>query len=254
MLQSVARRPLRGALAAFFALAALPASGTAQTPTVDDIVDRYVQTIGGRDAVLAATSSRTLGRMEIPAAGMSGEIEVLIAGPGDMIQRSSIAGFGESTSGMTGGRAWSVDPMQGARLVDGAEAEQMQHSADPSVALRDARHFTSREVMGERDIDGERCIEVRFVWQSGREMVDCFSIESGLIVASRSTIDSPMGSVEATTRVKEYRDFGGIRTPTLMLQDIGPFQQRITIESVEYGTVTRADVAPPAQIRTLLDG
>jgi hypothetical protein len=252
MLQTFARASMRRVLLAAVAVLALPAAGAAQT--VDEVVGRYIEAIGGRDAVLNATSSRTVGRVEIPAAGMAGDIEVLIAGPRDMVQKSTIAGFGESMSGMTGGRAWSVDPMQGARLVEGAEAEQMMNSADPTVALRDPKHFTSRDVIGERDVDGARCIEVRFVWQSGREMVDCFSTESGLIIASRSTIDSPMGSVEVNTRAKEYREFGGIRMPTVLLQDMGPFQQRITIESVEYGVVTQADVAPPSQIRTLLEG
>lgn len=254
MLQTFGRVSFRRALVAVAAVAAVPASGVAQTPTVEEIVARYVDAIGGRDAVLQATSSRTVGHLEIAAAGMSGDIEVLIAGPRDMLQRSAIAGFGESLSGITDGRVWSLDPMQGARLVDGPEAEQMMHSADPTVALRDPHHFSSRAVVGERDIEGDRCIEVRFVWHSGREMVDCFSLASGLLIASRSTVDSPMGSVEINTRALEYREFGGVRIPTVLLQDMGPFQQRVTIASVEYGTVTTEDVAPPEAIRALLDG
>jgi hypothetical protein len=244
---------VRGLVAAALVFGMQPAIAVAQTPTVDELVARYVDAIGGRDAVLGATSSRTVGHVEVPAAGMTGDVEVLVAGPGNMLQRTTIPGFGESVSGLTDGRAWAIDPMQGARLVEGAEAEQLANSADPTVALRDASHFTTREVIGTREVDGEQCVDVRFVWQSGREMVDCFSVESGLLVASRSTVDSPMGSIEIVSRITEYRDFGGLRIPTVIRQEMGPIQQHLTISSVEYGTVTDADVEPPAQIRALLD-
>jgi len=237
------------------AVAALPAGASAQAaqPTVDEVIDRYVQAIGGRDAVMRQTSSRTVARVEMPAMGMSGNMEVLIASPGNMIQRMNLSGFGESQSGVIDGRAWSMDPMQGARLVTGAEAEQAVQSTEPTVALRDARHFTTREVVGEREYDGESCIAVRFVWTTGRETTDCFSTETGLLVASQSTMESPMGSAEILTRATEYQDFGGVRMPTVIRQSVMGMEQVITIESVEYGEVSAADVAPPAAIRTLLD-
>jgi hypothetical protein len=254
MMQTSPRGIARRVLLAAGALALVPFAAAAQTPTVDEVVNRYIDAIGGREAVLAGAVSRTVGKIAIPAAGMTGDVEVLVAGPRDMVQRSSIAGFGESQTGLTDGRAWSIDPMQGARLVEGPEAEQMVHTADPTVALRAAHHFATREVVGERDVEGETCIEVRFVWTSGREMVDCFSVESGLLISSHSTIEGPMGSMQITTRALEYREFGSILMPTVLLQDLGPFQQRVEIELVEYGNVTKADVAPPAAIRTLLDG
>jgi hypothetical protein len=245
------RAAVVGALA-LLVLAGAPALAVAQ-PSAEQVIARYVEAIGGRDAVLRQTSSRTIARMEIPAMGMSGEIEVLIASPGNMIQKLTIAGLGESQTGVIDGKAWAVDPMQGPRLITGGEAEQLVHSTDPTVALRDAKHFTSREVVGEEEYDGEKCVAVRFVWVSGRQSTDCYSTETGLLIASRSQVESPMGIADMTTRAGNYRDHGGVRMPTTLNQSMMGVEQRITIESVELGGVSADAVEPPAAIRTMLD-
>jgi hypothetical protein len=245
---------VRAALA-IAVVAGAPAAASAQAqPTADQVIERYVTAIGGRAAVMAQTSSRTVARMEIPAMGMGGTVEVLVASPGNMIQKLTLAGMGESQTGVTNGRGWSIDAIQGARLVTGAEAEQLLHSTEPTVALRDPKHFTSRDVIGEQEFDGEKCVAVRFVWTSGRESTDCYSVETGLLVATRSTFDSPMGSVEVLIRALDYKEYGGVRMPTTMKQTMMGMEQKITIESVEFGNVTAEQVTPPAAIRTMLEG
>jgi hypothetical protein len=244
---------LRRPTLALLALLAFPAAAAAQQPTVDEIVNRYVQAIGGRDAVLQRTSVRSVGRIEVPAMGMSGTMEILIASPGNMLQKLTVSGFGESQTGVTEGRAWAVDPMQGARLMTGAEADQLLHSADPSTSLRDAKHFSTREVIGQAEHGGVSCIEVRFVWTSGREMVDCYGVEDGLLVATRMSVESPMGTIDVVTLATEYREFEGLRMPTVMVQRMMGAEQRIMLDTVEFGKISQADVAPPAAIRTLLE-
>jgi hypothetical protein len=249
--RTFARRVTMAALA----VVAMPVIAAAQSsqPTVDQVVERYLQAIGGRAAVMGQTSSRTVARVELPAMGMAGNLEVLVASPGNMLQKMNFPGLGDSQAGVVGGRAWAIDPMQGARLVTGAEAEQNVHATDPTVAVRDPKHFTTREIVDEREYEGQRCIAVRFVWTSGRESVDCFSTETGLLVASSARMDSPMGAMEVLTIASDYKEFGGVKMPTKLRQSMMGMEQVITIESVEVGTVTAADIQPPAAIRTLLD-
>jgi hypothetical protein len=240
------------------ACVAMLAAGTpalhAQTPTIDDVLARYITAMGGRDAVLARPASRMAGRISVPAMGLEGTLEVVVATPGDMVQRMYIPGMGESLSGLTGGRAWSLDPMQGARLIEGIEAEQLRHAADPTVALRDAAHFAERKVIGTGEYNDAPCVEVQFVLHSGRQMIDCFSTDTGLLVGTKTTIDSPMGSMDVVVRITDYGTFDGITLPTGFVQTMMGIEQRIIVESVEFGAVDAADVAPPNAIRTLLDG
>ncbi len=54
--------------------AASPCSAAAQeAPTADEIVARYVQAIGGEDAIRAQTSMTARGTFAWPAMGVSGE-------------------------------------------------------------------------------------------------------------------------------------------------------------------------------------
>ncbi|HKK93326.1 MAG TPA: hypothetical protein VJ925_07810 [Longimicrobiales bacterium] len=247
-------RSLRHGAVALTALAALPAVVSAQDlPPAEEVIDRYVEAIGGRDAALQSMSARTVGSFSMPAMGVTGDLTVLTGEDGQMYTSVTIPGMGEMRSGYTGEVGWSVDPLTGPRLLDGAELDAMREQADDRYAVRDPALFTSVTTVGENEYDGEACWEVAYVWVSGRESSECFSKETGLLIASTSTQESPMGSVDVVTRMSDYQQFGDLFLPTTMRQSAMGQEQVMTIESVEFGTVDASDLEPPAAILTLIN-
>jgi hypothetical protein len=243
---------LRRTPAALLAAALLAAPAVAQeVPPAEQLVNRYVEALGGRDAVLAQRTSRTRGTFEMPAAGLAGNLEVVMSS-GRMASVVEIPGLGTIRSGFDGTHGWSVDPMMGARLMTGAELEALREQANPLMAVRDPSLFQSMETVRRTEMGGEPCWEVRTVTTGGREVVDCYHVESGLLVSQSSTTDSPMGSVQATNHFSEYRDFGGVMMPTRMVQETMGMQQVMTITSVEFDGIDAADVAAPAEIHALM--
>lgn len=243
----------RGAVALGLALA-LPAGAAAQDiPPAQEIIDRYVEAIGGRDAALMSISSRTVGSFSMPAMGVEGELVVLTGEGDEMYTTVTIPGLGEMQSGYTGEVGWSVDPMTGPRLLEGAELDAMREQSDDLYAVRDASLFTSFETVGEAEYDGEACWEVHYVWASGRESTECYSKETGLLIASVSTQESPMGTVDMVTRFSDYERFGDLTMPTTMRQSAMGQEQVMTIESIEFGSVDPAELEPPAAILTLIN-
>jgi hypothetical protein len=234
-------------------IGAQPLTAQDTPPPAEEVIERYLAAIGGRDLLLRRTSSHTTGRVEVPAAGMTGAIEVLVAGPRAATMRATIEGFGEQQMGILGDVAWSIDPMAGPRLLEGGEKDTMVETADPTVAARDAHHFSTRESIGFAEYDGERCVEVRYVFHSGRETVDCYSLESGLLIGNRTQRQTAMGSMPVTTRLTEYREFGGMRLPTRLVQQVAGIEQITTIEAVHYDVVEESAIRMPPQIRALVD-
>jgi hypothetical protein len=92
---------------------------------------------------------------------------------------------------------------------------------------------------------------VRVVSRSGRESFDCYAVDTGLLVASVSTQESPMGSMTITTQLGEYKQFGNVRMPTRMTQEMMGQQQTMTITSVEFDVVDDAAFSLPAEIQAL---
>ena len=232
-------------------LAAAPAAAQ-ELPPAGQLVQRYVEAVGGRDALLAPQSTRTRGTFQIPAAGLGGELVAVTARPGRMATHVTIPGLGVIRSGFDGTHGWSLDPMTGARLLSGAELETMRESANPLMMVRDPSLFRTMETVERTEMAGEPCYRVRTVTLAGREGSDCYHVETGLLVAQVATQESPMGSTVVTTYMSEYRPFGGVLMPTKLVQDLGMMQQNITITGVEFDVVEEADLAPPAEIHALM--
>lgn len=241
----------RAALAlAVFAAAPQLVAAQDQLPRPAALVTRYVEAIGGRDAVLAAPASRTTGTFEMAAAGLKGELEVVQSG-NRIATKVSIPGLGVIRNGYDGRIGWSLDPMTGARLLEGKELDAMRDEAHELSNVRDASLFTSMETIERTEIGGEACFLVKLVWKSGRETFDCYSVDTGLMVATRAHQESPMGRVEATVRYTDYKEFGGLKMPTRILQDMMGMQQTMTILTVEFGNVDAAALELPAEIKAL---
>ena len=116
-------------MAALLVLALVAGAGAARTQTVDlpparQIIDRFVAAVGGADAILKHRSRRVMGTFSVPAQGLSGELEVLAAAPDRQVVRIKLAGIGDIQQGFDGRVAWTIDPMTGPRVLEGAALEQ----------------------------------------------------------------------------------------------------------------------------------
>jgi hypothetical protein len=229
------------------------ATTTAALPAGRAIIDRYVQAIGGREAVMRHRSIRYVGAFEMPAAGMKGELTIVQAAPDKMAMTVDLPGMGQMVSGYDGTVGWSINPMQGPRVLEGKELEQLREDAGPAGMLRPPDRVRSAETVELTTLNGQACYKVKITYNSGRESFDCYSSETGLIVGTIQTQESPMGAIEVTTLLDEWKEFGGFKTPTrLRLQMLGQ-EQLLTIDRLEFDRPEDAKaVEVPEQIRPLV--
>ena len=106
-----------------------------QLPTGREVIDRYVEAIGGAAAFAAVQSIRATGSVEIAAAGISGTVELLVGRPNKMRVNSGIAGVGMIMRGYDGAVGWSMDPMAGPALVVDRELAELIDEAQFDAPL-----------------------------------------------------------------------------------------------------------------------
>lgn len=240
-------------------LALAPASVAAQdspsaeaVPSAEEVIGRYVEAIGGADAIRSHTSMHMMGEFAMPGMGISGTLEVFQTDPHLSLTRIELQGVGTITAGFNGEVAWEMNPFQGPRIKEGAELAQVRDESGTGAMLRDAALFESRETVGRSEWSGEACWRVKLVWKSGREAFDCYSIDTGLLIGSEMTAATGMGDVPATMTMTDYKDFGGVLLASKVRQEAMGMEQVFTFTTVSYEPIDPSVFALPAEIQALV--
>jgi hypothetical protein len=226
---------------------------SASLPTGRAIIDRYVEAIGGRDAVLRHQSIRSVGTFEMPAAGVKGDLTVVQMAPNKMAMTIDLPGVGQMVSGYDGTVGWSINPMQGPRVLEGKELAQLREDAGPAAMLRSPDRIRSSETLELTTMNGKPCYKVKITYHSGRESFDCYSSETGLLVSMTQTQESPMGAVQVTTLFDDWKEFGGLKSATKVRMQMLGQEQLLTVDRIEFDRPEDAKaVEVPEQIKPLV--
>lgn len=223
-------------------------------PSAADIVSRYVKAIGGADAIQKVTSVKQTGTLSMPAMGLGGDTEALMTMPNKSSTRITIGGLGEMLVGTDGTVAWSVNPMQGPRLLEDKELAAAKETADfVGQMMMPADRFTSIDVVGAADFGGEKTYQVKFVSKAtGVVTQRYFSVATGLLRGAEATTETPMGSVSSVSTYSDYKAFGGIMFPTKTETSVGPQTMVMTTTNVEFNTVPATAIAIPESIKPMI--
>ncbi len=221
-------------------------------PTARSIIDRYIQAIGGRKAILAHTSSHATGTMTVPGSGMTGTLDIYGAKPNKTLVKINIGGIGEVMEGFDGKIGWSMSPMTGPRLTEGKELEEKIFDADFYSDLHDEGRYVSMTTVDKALFDGRPCYKVSLIRKSGAEDFDFYEVETGLKAGAIGTRESQMGPMNVTYVHTDYKKFGGLLVPTTMKQSAMGVQQFLTLTAVEFDSVDPSVFELPAPIKALL--
>jgi len=222
-------------------------------PDATTIIRRYVEAMGGAE-LRDKQGMVTEGTFSLPAMGTTGAMEVSQARPNHIVLHMTLPGIGDLRSGFDGTVGWSLNPLEGPRVLSGNELEQVRDDADFSATLRDERLVESMETIDRREVEGQACYRVRIVWKSGRETFDCYAIESGLLISTDLRTETVMGTVDATVLFSDYREFDGVRVPTRTVQKVMGQEMVMTVNSVRFEPIDPAVFELPAEIKALVRG
>lgn len=220
------------------------AATAADTPTVDEILARHVEALGGKAALQKVTSRIVKFKSESDRLGNS-EGELFTTVPNKQRSHIDLGSTGTIDEGFDGTVAWAQTPWEGLRVKAGDELAKVQRDAEfyrdlklkelhPDLALK------GKEKAGEEDA---YLLESKPSATSKEKF--WFSVKSGLLVRRDSEYQGPQGTVSVSALVPEYKTFDGLKYPAAMKMKIGVGDQafEFTMKFTEVKTNEKIDAA-----------
>ena len=249
-------------LTTLFILAALAASAFAQggpqksaddtkaspaLPTADQIIEKYVQAIGGKAAIEKQTSRVSKGSLEISAVGLKGTAEVYEKAPNMTATIINLDGFGLVREGFDGKIAWSQDPQMGLREKAGAELASAKLDAEFFKPLRVKQLYPKLVVKGKDKIGDKEVYVLEATPAESAVETWYFDTQTGLMLRQDSEREGPMGKQPVQIFFDNYKDVDGIKLAFTLRQVTPQFSVDIKIDDVKHNVpIDDAKFAKPA--------
>ncbi|MCZ6836948.1 MAG: hypothetical protein O7G85_14320 [Planctomycetota bacterium] len=245
---------------ASFCLTSMNTTISAQTtqddklPQAEALLQKMIKAAGGEKVIRSHNHQTLTGTFSVPAQGLMGSLSIYSAAPNLQTLHLEIENIGELLNGYDGKTAWSVHPMNGPDVLEGAQREGAVIQADYYATINYKKNYDSIEVVGKTEFGGKDCYELKLVTPEGVESSTFIDASSYLVIGSIRTVETPQGELEVTTVSSEYKEFDGEMIATKSEQDFGGFmQQTITFEEVSFEAFDHAIFEYPESIKKLVE-
>jgi hypothetical protein len=226
---------MRKAVLAFAILAIAAVSATAQT--ADDIVAKYIKTVGGMEKIQAVTALRRTGKV---IAGGGFEIPLVEENKRPNLVRQDITIQGLIGSNAYDGKVgWKIAPWQGKKdpeTMGEAEMKSIIDSSDFDGPLVNYKQKGNKvEYVGMDEVEGTDTFKLKVTMKNGE--VQYFYMDTDYYVPIK--IDTKRmirgAEIEFETVLGDYKEVDGWYIPYSV--EVGakgsPFKQKIAYEKIE---------------------
>jgi hypothetical protein len=195
--------------------ACLPASPQgANAPSVDQILDHYVQAVGGKESLEKVTSRAMKGTLENSDDGTTSPAQVFTKAPNKYLTVVNLSDGGEILEGWNGETGWGKDPDSGLHETGKAEQVAAKRDYDFYRETRLKELFPKMALTGKTKVDDRDAYIVEATSADGATEKLYFDVETGLLVRrdfERVTIDD--GIVLYEVDYDDYKDVDGLKLP-----------------------------------------
>ncbi len=215
-------------------------------PTVQEILAKYVQAIGGKEANEKIKSRMMKGTLELMPMGVKGTFENLSAAPNKSIMKISLEGIGDIIEGFDGTTAWSINPLQGNRDKQGEELAQTKLTYDFYRETNLGKLYPKMELKGTEKICANEAYVVVGTPNNLPSETFYFDTKSGMLLRQDSTAISPEGKMPTKTFFEDVREVDGVKIPFKIRSILPQMEFSITATEVKHNVaVEDAQFAKP---------
>jgi hypothetical protein len=222
------------------------AAKPAATPTVDELLDKYVKALGGKEALEKPTSRVGKGSMELEGMGLGGPVEMYAKAPNKSALYIDLQGVGKIVNVYDGAKGYALSP-EGLNELSGSALAQAQRNADFYEPLNLKKHFAKMEVTGKEKVEAADAYVVVATPATGDPEKLYFAVDSGLLVRIDTDNDTPQGKMSFATYVSDYKEVDGIKIAHTLRQVSSAFTAVIKMSEVKHNiTIEDAKFAKPS--------
>jgi hypothetical protein len=207
---------------------AAPAAGGTRTP--DAILADAVQATGG-----AAWHVHKTARMKLTLAfegmNMGGPAEHFQTATDKALTITTLPGVGRVSEGTNGQVFWSQDPVNGLRVLDGAEAEQARIESCWNADLKAHELYPKIELAPDSPA-GLECLVL--TPKSGAPIRNCYDRQTHLQVLQEGIRATAQGDVPFRSKETDWRTVAGIKMAYSSETQAGPITILTTINDVAF--------------------
>ncbi|HYA17478.1 MAG TPA: hypothetical protein VEF06_08430 [Bryobacteraceae bacterium] len=241
---------MRTRLAAVF-LVCFSTALAADLPSGESLIQRFIERSGGEEAYSKIHTASLTGTVEVEGQNLRGTIEMAEEGEKSWTA-IDLAGIGRTEQAFDGETAWEINPIQGARLIEGEEKSVLKRSSGLALISSWKQDYSSIRTIGEETVHARPAWKVEMTPKEGRPETYLFDKDSGLLVRMSAVVSTPLGDIAAEFELSDYRSLDGIQTPFTMTQ--GAMGQLIVIhfDRIVYNaTLPKDRFAMPAEVAAL---
>jgi hypothetical protein len=230
------------------------ASNATNEPTGEEVIAKFIEVTGGKDAYARQKTRVMTGTISIVGQNVSGPMTITQKAPNLTRVTGSVANV-TFDRGFDGKTAYEVHSMLGTRIIEGTERELMEQQSLATPLNNLGGFFSSIENAGVEQIDDRDAYKIELTTKGGQKLTQWYDVESGLMSRMLMTMEMPMGKLEITINNSDWKDVGGVKVPHKMTQQIQPMgiEQNIEFTKIEANVdVPDEKFAPPEEVKEML--
>jgi len=180
------------------------------TETVDQVLDKYIQALGGRDAI-AKLKARTRKGTVTNRTNQTASVTIEDTAAGQI--RTAIDGQPAPTTRAFDGKAAWIQGANRVRDLEGVETTNVSLAADLALPLSLKDTYNALAVQAYGRIAGHQVITMQGRRANGISEQLMFDRETGLLTRRIIQLRTPMGELPVQIDYADYRAVDGVQTP-----------------------------------------
>ncbi|MGA8216271.1 MAG: c-type cytochrome [Candidatus Sulfotelmatobacter sp.] len=185
-------------------------SNDASMPSADQILGKYLQSVGGAEA--AARISTRIQKGTLTVGSQHFPVEILTKAPSRRVTTVHFPG-GDSVTGVSGDEGWLSTPGRALHDMTPAEVDAAKMDAELFFPAGLQRFFKELRVRQKEQINGHETYVVLGIRDNQPPVQLYFDQESGLLVRVLRYAETPLGRNPTQIDYADYREQGGVKTP-----------------------------------------
>lgn len=219
----------------FFAILSL-VFVSAQAQTVDEVINKYITTMGGLDAFKNLKTAKMTGKVLVQGLELPITIQVI----NGRAVRSDVDAMGQSViSSYKDGKGWKINPFAGfpdATDVTDAELPDLKAQTMLTSQIIDYKAQGHKvELLGQEDVDGIKTNKVKLTNKDDSRVTTYFiSVNDNSLVKSVSMRENEGQQIEVETFYSNVKEYNGAKFAMTRVSKVnGDITQEVRLDKME---------------------
>ncbi len=200
--------------------------------TAQSVIDKYVEAIGGKSKLEKIETIIQTAEMEMQ--GRKIMMEMTNKVPNKFINETKMNGMVVQKQVFDGEKGF-VSGMQGEKEITGDDLESLKYEGTMNTELKYDELGYKLDLAGTETVDGNEAYKIKVTNPAGDIQFDYYDVNSGLKIMTKSSKETPQGSVDQTQLFKDYKSVNGIKFPhkIVMKNNMAPQPMELVIKEIK---------------------